>query len=187
MGSDKALMPFGGGNLLQLALRKAKTISTAPVIVGSQERYSAYGDVIEDQYAGCGPLGGIHAALCATQSDVNLVLSVDMPLMSGEFLSWLAQVAASGRELAVVPETEGRLQPLCSVYRRPARCVVEQALKNGDFKVADIFPLLPTRYISEAELRVAGFLPEIFLNINTPADYEALARAMMSTNGHRDE
>jgi molybdopterin-guanine dinucleotide biosynthesis protein A len=174
MGTDKALLPFRGQNLLQLALVKAKQISPAPIIVGPRERYSVYGDVIEDQFPGCGPLGGIHAALCAAQSDLNLVLSVDMPLMSADFLRWLLQIAASGKEFAVVPEAEGRMQPLCAIYRRAARCVIEQALKTGNLKIGDIFPLIPTRYISEGEIRATGFSPDIFRNVNTPEDYDAV-------------
>jgi molybdenum cofactor guanylyltransferase len=177
MGTDKALLPFGKGNLLQYSLAIGEQISPAPVIVGCHERYSAYGGVIEDHYPGCGPLGGIHAALCATQNDLNLVLSVDMPFMSADFLRWLVQIAAPAKELAVVPETEGRLQPLCSVYRRAAKCVIERALQTGQFRVGHIFRLIPTRYVAEEEVRAAGFATEIFRNLNTPADYEAVTRS----------
>jgi len=174
MGTDKALLQWNGENLLQNALSKAKEVSPAPMIVGSRARYSSYGDVIEDRFPDCGPLGGIHAALCATQTDLNLVLSVDMPLMTAGFLCWLVQLAASGEELTVVPEAQRRLQPLCAVYRRRAQCVIEQALKSGDLKVDHIFSLVPTRYVKEAELLAAGFSPDIFCNVNTPAEYEVV-------------
>lgn len=176
MGTDKALLPFGEKTLLQLALEKAKLVSPAAIIVGARERYGCYGEVIEDRFPGCGPLGGIHAALCATQTDLNLVISVDMPMMSADFLCWLAEIAASGQELAVVPETRQRLQPLCAVYRRAAKCVIEQALLLSDFKVSSIFTRIPTRYIPEDELIAAGFSPEIFINLNTRAEYAAAGK-----------
>jgi molybdopterin-guanine dinucleotide biosynthesis protein A len=176
MGTDKALLPFGEKTLLQLALEKAKRVSPSPTIVGAQERYACYGEVIEDRFPGCGPLGGIHAALCATQTDLNLVMSVDMPLMSSGFLYWVVEIAASGQELAVVPEARQRLQPLCAVYRRAAKCVIEQALLLHDFKVSSIFTRIPTRYVQEDELVSAGFSPEIFINLNTPAEYEAAGK-----------
>ncbi len=179
MGTDKALLPLGSATLLELALGKAREITPCRFIVGARERYAAYGDVIEDRTPGCGPLGGIHAALCTTQTDVNLVMSVDMPLMTAGFLRWLAQGASAGRELAVVPEVEGRLQPLCAVYKRAAKSVVEQALKAGDLKLSHIFSLLPTRYVSETEIQAAGFSPEIFRNINTPDDYRTFADAQL--------
>lgn len=173
MGTDKALLPFGEKTLLQLALEKAKLVSPTAIIVGARERYGCYGEVIEDRFSGCGPLGGIHAALCATQTDLNLVTSVDMPLMTANFLGWLLETAASGQELAIVPETRQRLQPLCAVYRRAANCVIEQALLLNEFKVSAVFTRIPTRYVPEDEMIAAGFLPEIFINLNTPAEYAA--------------
>jgi molybdenum cofactor guanylyltransferase len=176
MGSDKALLPFPGGNLLQLILGKAKQLSPHTVIVGPRDQYALYGDVLEDMVPGCGPLGGIHAALSATQTELNLLLSVDMPLMTVDFLRWLLQAAADSNDLAIVPETEGRLQPLCAGYRRGALPAIERELKAGNFKVDRIFSLVKTRRISETELCAAGFTPAIFCNVNTPADYEAAAR-----------
>ncbi len=187
MGTDKALLPVGERNLLQLALSKAREISPTPIIVGARERYCSYGQVIEDRFTGCGPLGGIHAALSATRTDLNLVLSVDMPLITAGFLLWLAQLAASGEELAFVPEAQGRRQPLCAVYRRVAQCVVEQALTMGDFKVDHIFSLIPTRYVREDELLAAGFSPDIFCNINTPVDYEAVKNMQLRDSPLRSE
>ena len=174
MGSDKALLPFRGGNLLEVALGKTRQVSTNPIIVGDRGLYSSFGDVIEDRFPGCGPLGGIHAALCATKTELNLVLSVDMPLMTGDFLNWLAQLAARGEESAFVPEAQGKRQPLCAVYRRVAKSVIEQALRMGDFKVDHIFSLIPTRYVPEDELLAAGFSSDIFCNVNTRDDYEAV-------------
>jgi molybdopterin-guanine dinucleotide biosynthesis protein A len=175
MGTDKALLPFGSENLLQLALRKAMEVCARPVIVGDPVRYASYGTVIEDRIPGCGPLGGIHAALSTSTTEANLVLSADMPLMTSEFLLWLVRYAAAGDELAIVPETGGRPQPLCAVYKRALLPVIEPALKAGEFKVTGIFRQARTRLISEAEMRAAGFAPDIFSNVNTPGEYEAVA------------
>lgn len=175
MGTDKALLSLGQDNLLQLTLRKTTAICSTPVIVGDSQRYASYGTVIDDRFPGCGPLGGIHAALSSTSTDANLILSVDMPLMTSEFLLWLLQAAETGDELAVVPETGGRPQPLCAIYKRALLPIIGQALIAGDLKVTGIFRQVRTRLIAEAELRAAGFAPEIFCNINTPGDYEAVA------------
>jgi molybdopterin-guanine dinucleotide biosynthesis protein A len=174
MGTDKAMLPMGGVSLLQLALDKARQVAPQTVIVGSRERYARYGDVIEDVIPGCGPLSGIHAALSITQSERNLILSVDMPLMSSQFLRWLFEQAATCSELAVVPFANGRTQPLCSVFRRVANHEVERGLRGGEYKVDRLFSILPTRVLAETEWRAAGFSPDIFSNINTPEEYDAI-------------
>ena len=176
MGTDKALLPFRERTLLARALEVAAAVAGKVVIVGPRERYAAYGDVVEDVYPGCGPLAGVHAALSATQTELNLVLSVDMPLMSHEFLRWLLEQARNTSDLIVVPDALGGQQPLCAVYSRPVGALAEQALVGGDYKVGHLFSRVPTRYISEAEMREAGFSPEIFRNVNTAAEYEVLVR-----------
>ena len=176
MGFDKALLFFRNQTLLERALQTATAVVPRVVIAGPRERYAKFGDVVEDIYPDCGPLSGIHSALGVTGTDLNLVLAVDMPLMTPEFLSWLVVQAGDASELIVVPEALGGLQPLCAVYRRDLRAVVEQSLKDGDYKIGHLFTRAPTRYISEAEICRAGFSPEIFRNVNSPEEYEALMR-----------
>jgi molybdenum cofactor guanylyltransferase len=175
MGRDKALLVLGQQNLLELTLDETSALATRPVIIGDRSKYAQYGEVIEDVIPGCGPLSGIHAALCTSQSELNLILSVDMPLMTTEFLRWLLQLALASDATAIVPQAEGRNQPLCAVYRRAAREVVEHALRAGEYKVDRLFMLLPTRFVAESEWVSAGFSPGIFRNINTPEEYEAVA------------
>lgn len=175
MGSDKALLRLGQRTLLERALHTLSAVAANPVIVGARARYGAYGVVIEDIYPDCGPLGGIHAALSATATDLNLLLSVDMPQMQPEFLAWLLQRSAASEHWIVVPELDGRPQPLCAVYRRDVRGPAEQALANRDLKVSNLFTKVPTQRIAEHEMMAAGFSPEIFTNVNTPGEFERLA------------
>ena len=174
MGSDKALLSFGGQTLLERALQTAAAVAERIAIVGPRERYARFGEVIEDAYADCGPLAGIHAALGATTTDLNLMLSVDMPLMTASFLGWLLQTAKAAEELIVVPDALGGLQPLCAVYRRQVRGIAEQALQKGDYKIGKLFALMPTRYLSEQEIVANGFSTTIFSNVNTRVEFEAL-------------
>jgi len=176
MGTDKALLPFREQTLLARALATACAVDGKVVIVGPREPYAACGEVVEDIYTGCGPLGGIHAALCVTETELNVVISLDMPLMSPDFLRWLADQARSTSDLIVVPDALGGPQPLCAVYRRAVHAFAEQALKDGDYKIGHLFSRVPTRYVSETEICAAGFSPGIFRNVNTTAEYEALLR-----------
>jgi molybdopterin-guanine dinucleotide biosynthesis protein A len=104
------------------------------------------------------------------------MLSVDTPLMGPDFLAWLLEQARASSESIMVPEALGGLQPLAAVYRRPLRAVAEQALKMGDYRIDQLFPLAPTRYISEAEIRAAGFSLLVFRNVNTSEEYEDLVQ-----------
>jgi molybdopterin-guanine dinucleotide biosynthesis protein A len=176
MGSDKALLTVGNQTLLERALHTAAAVANTVFIAGPRDRYAQYGDVVEDVFPDCGPLGGIHAALCITQTELNLMLAVDTPSIGPDFLAWLLQQARASGELAVVPEALGGLQPLTAIYHRPLRVMAEQALKSGDYKIGHLFSLVPTRHISEAEIRAAGFSPMLFRNVNTVEEYEDLVQ-----------
>jgi phospholipid/cholesterol/gamma-HCH transport system ATP-binding protein len=172
MGTDKALLPYGDQTLLERALQTVSRVCSKSYIVGPQETYGSFGETITDVYRGCGPLGGIHAALRSTSTPLNLILSVDIPLMTAEFLSWLLEQARTAPELIVVPHAAGGPQPLCAVYRPAVAEAAEQGLKSGDYKIGHLFSHVPTRIIAEPEIITAGFTPNIFRNINTPEEYE---------------
>lgn len=176
MGSDKALLSFGGQTLLERTLQSAYAVAEQVYIVGPTPRYAKFGNVVEDIYQDCGPLGGIHAALSATATEWNLMLSVDMPLMAAGFLCWLIQTANTAEELIVVPDAMGGLQPLCAVYRRNVRDPAEQTLKSGDYNISHLFAAVPTRQIPLQEIIAAGFSPDLFRNVNTSEEYEALQK-----------
>jgi molybdopterin-guanine dinucleotide biosynthesis protein A len=171
MGRDKALLSLGDQNLLQRALRVASEASGKTYIVGSKQLYGKFGEVIEDIYSGCGPLGGIHAALTSTDTDLNLIISVDMPGMKADFLRWFLAKSAAKSDLIVVPEAAGGLQPLCAIYRKAVASAAQQALQQGECKVGRLFSQIPTCIIGETEILAAGFSPELFQNINTPEEY----------------
>ena len=170
MGADKALLAFRGRTLLEYALALAGGVAASCRIVGSLEKYEKYGDVIEDAYAGQGPLAGIHAALRATATDFNLVLAVDTPLIAPDFLRHLSARAQDSNAFVTVPRTaDSRLHPLCAVYRRSFADVAEQALREGRNKIDALFPLVPVEYVAPA---AAGFDESMFVNLNTTEDLE---------------
>jgi len=178
MGSDKALLSWADGTLIERTLAIAREACGHVFISGSRERYAGFGDVIEDAQSGLGPLSGFQAVLHATETDLNLILSVDLPLMTAEFLLWLLQQARSGEQRITVPQAQGRLQPLCAVYRRQVFDIVDQALAERDLKVMRLFARTTTRIIGEREIRDAGFESSIFTNVNTPVEYESLLQTV---------
>lgn len=178
MGTDKALLQMDGITLLERAIGKTHAITDTVKVVGSRERYNAFGAaIVEDEFDQCGPLAGIHAALGASQSELNVVLSVDTPLVTTDFLRYLLERAEKQTDaLAVVPDAAGGVQGTCAVYRRPFRAVAEQQLKRGRFKITETLALVRVEYVEEEEMRSAGFDPEIFANLNTPEEFSLLSR-----------
>jgi molybdopterin-guanine dinucleotide biosynthesis protein A len=174
MGRDKAFVEFEGRTLLARALALARSITPNVSIVGNREKFAAYATVVEDVYRDRGPLGGIHAALLASQTDLNLMLAVDMPFVTQVFLQYLVIAAKQAFDaLVVVPRSAGRLQPLCAIYRGGFARQAEESLSVGKNKIDHLFPAVPNCIIEETSLEAAGFSSVLFRNLNTPEELQA--------------
>ncbi|MFZ0300282.1 MAG: molybdenum cofactor guanylyltransferase [Candidatus Sulfotelmatobacter sp.] len=177
MGTDKAFVEYEGRTLLARALDLARSVASSVWIVGSQEKFAAFAPVVEDVFRDCGPLGGIHAALLGSLTELNLMLAVDMPFVSRAFLQYLITQARGAPDAAViVPRSDGRRQPLCAIYRREFGEVAERALRAGQNRIDRLFEEVHTRVIEQEELEGAGFSSGIFRNLNTPEELEVEKR-----------
>ena len=172
MGRDKALLRLGGQTLLERALALAHRIAPRVAVLGSREKYAGAGErIIEDEFPGCGPLAGIHAALGASETDLNLILSVDMPFVPLKFVTYLLERARSRPTVHVtVPRVGGIVQGTCIACRRSFRVMCENQLKLGLCKVEDAIRLASPEYIEEEEIRARGIRSDVFRNLNTPED-----------------
>lgn len=172
MGANKALLALSGSTLLERATAILKQVCARVVIVGARELYESFGECVDDVYRGCGPLGGIHAALLNAQTQYSLVTAVDTPFLSVEFLRYLVDRALRSSAIVTAPHVGGKVQPLCAVFSRDFLPLVEAALKSRKYKVEAAFPPEKTLIIPEADLERFEMAIEMFENLNTPEDFE---------------
>jgi molybdopterin-guanine dinucleotide biosynthesis protein A len=168
MGTDKAFVELDGRTLLSRALDLARSVTRDVHIVGDPAKFSPFAPTIEDLFPDCGPLGGIHAALRSSHTDLNLILAVDIPFVSPPLLQFVIMRARnSAPAIVTLAQADGRSQPLCAVYRKPFADAAEQSLCAGHNKIDKLFEATATQVISEEELESAGFPMNMFRNLNT--------------------
>ncbi|HTV05664.1 MAG TPA: molybdenum cofactor guanylyltransferase [Acidobacteriaceae bacterium] len=184
MGYDKALLELNGRPLIQHVLDKLCALRFSPQIVGSRPDLASYAPVIHDNYPNNGPLGGIEAALAASNTHQNLFLPVDLPHLPIEVLRWLIERATTTEAMATVPRLQGRPQPLCAIYSRTLLPHARAALNEGNAKVTDAVERAETatgERIDAFEMETVAAaqswdqplpLHRWFRNVNTPADFE---------------
>jgi len=167
MGTDKARAESGGRALALRVADEAAAVCGSVSLVGDPLLYAELGlPVIADRFPGQGPLGGMEAALAATTRDANLILACDMPAIRPGLLEELF----SGVGDCVVPRhDDGRLEPLCAVYRRSCHPAIQAALAAGIRKVTDALRLFAQHSLAIRYLRVSD--PAAFANLNTPEDW----------------
>ena len=94
MGTDKGLILYKGKPFIKHVYEAMKAVlGNNIVVVSSNAAYDAFGyRRIEDLIADKGPVGGLYTALKQSKTKLNLVLSVDVPLISSELLKSIKQI-----------------------------------------------------------------------------------------------
>lgn len=179
MGRPKASLQLDGESMLDRQLRLLRSVARRVTVVGGPAGYLNRLDVpvVPDAVATRGPLGGIYTALLETRTELNLVIGCDLPFATRNLLACLMLRARGEGSDATVPcAPDGRLQPLCAVYRRSALYAVRTRLALGLNKPSGFFPRVRFTAIPWRDLADAGVRPTEFENMNTPEDYEYARR-----------
>lgn len=130
-GGDKALAELGGQPLLFRALDLLTKLCGEIIVVGrtgveiSNMRVRA----IDDLMPNLGPISGLHTGLSDSKTELNLVLAVDMPFVTVSLFETLLN--SIGNASAAIPEADGRMQPLCAVYRRSCLPMIESFISHN--------------------------------------------------------
>ncbi|MCU1461593.1 MAG: molybdopterin-guanine dinucleotide biosynthesis protein [Acidimicrobiales bacterium] len=168
-GRPKAIVPIGGGTLVERAVAQLLSRCSGRVVVASHASIDLPTlpvDVVDDRPGPRAALNGIVAGLAELPSDDVVVLACDLPAV-GDILDRL--LAADGPVVVAVDEL-GRRQPLCARYRRePTLRAAERLLADGQLRLSALLDALGP--VVEV---VAG--PGELANVNTPAD---LANALL--------
>src|SRR5690348_12202527 len=174
MGTDKAFLEFSGRSLLANALELARSVTAEVRIVGDPVKLSSFGTVVPDVYRDRGPLGGIHAGLTSSGTELNLMIAADLPLLDVRFLKHLIDVAGNCDALVTAPRVHGHYEPLCAVYRKGFGTLAGEALAANRNKVDALFSEVPVRFVNDDEFAAGGFSPSMFRNVNTPEDWRQI-------------
>ena len=172
-GADKASLPLNGRRIIDRQVETLRHVSDSIIVVGGQpDRFRDLGvRAVPDVYANCGALGGIYSALLASDRPWTLVLACDMPFLSLPLLQRLTRVPAPGVDM-VMPRTHEGPQPLCAVYAARCADAVRRRIERGLLKAASLAEDVRVEEIGPEEL--ATYDPDglMFVNVNTPHDYE---------------
>ena len=176
MGSiDKSSLTIGHGTVIERLLEAVRTVADPVIAVG--DRYGAATraglDVVADVVPDAGALGGIHAAIVRSPHERVLVVGCDMPFVSARFLRHLAAVGPTD---VVMPRDNHGWQPLCAIYTRACAAPILERLARGERHAA--VPPSGVRVTEIGPAELADFDPEglLFVNVNTPHDYERARR-----------
>jgi molybdenum cofactor guanylyltransferase len=155
MRQDKALLKLAGKPLVRHAVKKLRRVCMDVRILSDNPELAAYAPIVPDLHPGCGPMGGMEAALAHTVFEWNLFLPVDVPFLPTAYLRhWLGHIQRAREKSSQLPErfempgvharvwmfkVDGVPQPALALVHREVRPFLTEALERGEYK---LFPVL---------------------------------------------
>jgi molybdopterin-guanine dinucleotide biosynthesis protein A len=177
MGEDKSRLSLGGRTFVESAAKALRVITPQVSVVSSRPDAASHGlPLVKDLRAGLGALGGLHAALSLCRAEWAAVVACDLPFVTGELLARLASMRADSFDAVVPLQEDGRVQPLCALYRaRICLGQVEELIHTDELRPRLLLSRVRARRAAFEELRDLESAARFFVNVNTPEDY---ARAL---------
>jgi molybdopterin-guanine dinucleotide biosynthesis protein A len=191
-GRDKALVRFGARPLLLEIVQLVRTYTSEVAVIAGAQKYrdlAANLEIIEDQWPGEGPLGGIitalqHTAAADPSVEWNLILGCDMPFVTAEWLQFLVTHAReANKEIQVIlPHSAHGPEPLCACYRTSAADPLKTVFDRGVRKVTQALKEVRTEVLDESAWKRFDSAGRLFWNMNTSADFEEAQRLWETKN-----
>lgn len=180
MGKDKRFLLVGDRTLYERSLTILQSIFQDVQIVIAQDSpmLTSGVPVLRDLVPNCGTLGGIYTGLKQAGTDHIFTVACDMPFLNPAVIRYL--VSLKGTADIVIARSGYGFQPTHAVYSRRCVPVFEEMVHSGRLKVQDVVshPSLRVRLVEHDELREIDPEGRSFLNVNTPADLEAVQRLL---------
>jgi molybdopterin-guanine dinucleotide biosynthesis protein A/molybdopterin converting factor small subunit len=182
MGRPKALLPFDGEPLIAHIVRGLKKMFAEIIVVAAPEQDLPVlpAILVRDEVAYQGPVGGIYHGLKASSQEVSFVTSCDAPFLN---LALIAHLLGQSSDCdVVVPYWEERLQPLHAVYRTSVAPLLKDQLERRELRPIFLYDKVRTHKVPEDEIRQLDPEGLSFLNMNSPAEYDAALQLWSKKN-----
>lgn len=176
MGTDKALLMLRGKPLIQYAVEVLRKVCEYVVISSNRTDYEFTGcETWPDIFPQQAPMIGIYSCLKRSGSDINVVLSCDMPLADPRLFDIL--LAYSGQHDIILPvHGDDCIEPLCGIYNRSVLSGFKESINLHHFGLL--------RYLKSSEFKAVEVNPgkdfnnpNMFVNVNTINDFDLLCKS----------
>jgi molybdopterin-guanine dinucleotide biosynthesis protein A len=187
-GFDKARAELNGQTMLVRMCKLVREVTESVSVVAPFGRYAELGErVVDDHWPGEGPLGGIISALIDAHARNHqhawcLIVGCDMPFLTDEWLTYLANRARASSAAVVAPQSALGLEPLCACWHTGATGKLQYAFEDSVRKVTDAMKRVATEVVDESDWKRFDKAGRLFWNMNTPKEYEE-ARRIVEAEG----
>jgi len=193
MGTNKSLLKIGDKTVIERMRDLLQSMFKEVILITNEpDDYNFLGvPTYIDVFRHRGPLAGIHSGLKHSKTDINFIISCDLPLMTKEMINYLIEYKTD--KIITVARADGFIQQLAGKYSReclsPAEKILQEVVNNENRDVVqkkrkcNVLSLID---LVGAEIISAESLPfyneDLYFNMNKTEDYELLLRKLQLKN-----
>ena len=187
MGTNKSFLKIGDKTIIEKLRDLLQSMFKDVILITNEpDDYKFLGlPIYEDIFRYRGPLAGIHSGLKHSKTNLNFIISCDLPFMTKQMINYLIQYKTN--ELITVAKTDGFIQQLAGKYSKECLSPAEKILKevvnseNRDMvqkkRKCNVLSLID---VVGAEIIPAESLPfyneDLYFNMNRTEDYNLLLK-----------
>ena len=169
MGEDKGFLKLNGKTFMSSIIAALNPIVGEIIIVSNNSEYDVFNlKRVADSMEDSGPLAGLYSGLLHSETENNIVLSCDVPLISSSVLKKLLEGAPSEAEV-IQFESEGKTMPLVAMYKKKCRHHFLKLLQTNERRLRFALDQLDVKTIT-----LDSELGKTVRNINTISELKDL-------------
>jgi molybdopterin-guanine dinucleotide biosynthesis protein A len=132
MGTDKGSLIINGSSFLTRIIESVKPIVNDIIIVSNDPNHDVVGcKRVNDIFKESGPLAGLYTGLFHSTSNLNLVLSCDIPFIKTSVLQLLVDHINDDKDVIQI-ESKHKSMPLIALYKKECMHQCLDLLEQGE-------------------------------------------------------
>lgn len=169
MRSEKGLVLYKSKPLIEHVIAAVLPISSNIQLITNAKDYDYLKyKIVKDIIVNKGPMVGIYSALTNSDSEINLILSCDIPLISTEILLELIEKHNVNFDVTVFEDKE-RIHPLIGIYSKEILLVLKKAIDENELKMMQFLTKVKTQ-----KIQIENNQRQLFKNINSVTELNKL-------------
>ena len=185
MGTNKSLLKIGEKTIIERLRNLLQSMFKDVILITNDpDDYKFLGlPIYEDIFRHRGPLAGIHSGLKHSKTDLNFIISCDLPFMTMEMINYLIEYKTN--KLVTVAKADGFIQQLAGKYSKeclsPSEKILIELINNENrnavqkkrkCNVLSLIDLVGAEIISAESLPF--YKEDLYFNMNRTEDYNFL-------------
>jgi len=180
MGLEKGTSLLMEKPLVEYSVDTLSQICENIIISANTSDYDYLGyPVVKDEVKDVGPIGGIYTCLKSSQTEDNIVLSCDMPLIPNILIQYIYSEKALYD--AVIPVFKGFSEPMCAYYNKSITEDLLKAIHDKNYKIQDVVKEFNTKFL-DIDSNFPFYQDNLFANINSPNDLKEVELLLSGKN-----